>query len=265
MRLFPLTEAPATMFVSMSDAKAIRVGVPWRSLREEREGKREPFDKYLACLRAAGAEPVEVSLAAGAGALQAVAPTLDAVLLPGSSSDVDPAWYHATRHAKCGEADPHREQADFALLDHAWAARKPVLAICYGLQSLNVWRGGALVQDIGSEVDKPLLHEWRNRATGNPEPHHAIQIVADSELGRMAAPATEVTVNSSHHQSVKRAGRDLKVTAHAPDGVVEAMEHVADGRWIMAVQWHPERSPGDPLSVALFAGLVGAARTRIAV
>jgi putative glutamine amidotransferase len=249
---------------SMSSDKPIRVGVPWRSLREERENKRPAYDMYLECLRVAGAEPVEVSLAA-AGALQALAPTLDAVLLPGSSNDVDPQWYHTARHDKCGEPDAYREQADFALLDHAWSQRKPVLAICYGLQSLNVWRGGDLIQDIGSHVETPLTHEWRDRAAGNPEPHHPIQIVTDSELGKLAQPAGEVSVNSSHHQSVKRAGRDLKVTAHAPDGVVEALEHVADGRWVMAVQWHPERAPSDPLTVALFSGLVGAARSRATV
>jgi len=246
----------------MASDKAIRVGVPWRSLREEKENRRGPYDKYLACLRTAGAAPVEVSLA---GELQAILPSLDAVLLPGSSNDVDPQWYHAARHPQCGEPDAYREQADFALLDHAWSARKPVLAICYGLQSLNVWRSGGLVQDIASEIDKPLEHEWRDRAAGHPEPHHAMQIVKDSELGRLAQPATEVTVNSSHHQSVKRAGRDLKITAHAPDGVVEALEHIADGRWVVAVQWHPERAPTDPLSVALFSGLVGAARSRIPV
>ncbi len=240
----------------MANGRAIRVGVPWRSLREEKENQRGPYDKYLECLRAAGAEPREVSLAGGAAALQALLPMLDAVLLPGSSSDVDPQWYHTARHEKCGESDPYREQADFALLDHAWAERKPVLAICYGLQSLNVWRGGGLIQDIESDVEKPLMHEWRGRAAGNPEPHHAIQIVKDSELGRLAQPASEVTVNSSHHQSVKRAGRDLKITAHAPDGVVEALEHVGDGRWLLAVQWHPERAPRDPLTQALFSEFV---------
>lgn len=236
----------------MGTEKPIRVGVPWRSLREEKDNRRGPYDKYLECLRQAGAEPVEVSLAASAGGVQAVAPTLAAVLLPGSSNDVDPNWYHAARHPQCGEPDPYREQADFALLDHAWANGKPVLCICYGLQSLNVWRGGTLFQDIASEVEKPLVHEWRDRASGNPEPHHAIQIVKESELGRLAQPAGEVTVNSSHHQSVRRAGRDLTVTAHAPDGVVEAVEHVADGRWVVAVQWHPERAPQDPLTRALF-------------
>ena len=238
-----------------------RVGVPWRCWNEEKQNRRGPYDKYLACLRAAGAEPVEVSLEGRAVLL--LAPTLDAVLLPGSSNDVDPQWYHTTRHAQCGEPDPYREQTDFALLDHAWAARKPVLAICYGLQSLNVWRGGHLIQDIASEVETPLLHEWRNRESGAPEPHHAMQIVADSALGKLAAPAGEVTVNSSHHQSVKRAGRDLKVTAHAPDGVVEALEHVADGRWLVAVQWHPERAAADPLTQALFAALVATAKRSV--
>lgn len=247
----------------MLSTKPMRVGVPWRSLREEKENKRGAYDKYMACLCAAGAEPVEISLAAGAGAVQSIVPTLDAVLLPGSASDVDPHWYHAARQPQCADADPHREQADFALLDHAWAAQKPVLAICYGLQSLNVWRGGTLVQDIASGVERPLPHEWRDRATGAPEPHHPIQIVRDSELGRLAQPAHEVTVNSSHHQAVLRAGRDLKITAHAPDGVIEALEHVAGGRWVLAVQWHPERAPEESLTIALFASLVRVARARV--
>ena len=251
------------MLNSMVNHKAVKVGVPWRSAAEERANRRGPYDKYLACVRETGAEPVEVSLAGGAGALQAVMPTLDAVLLPGSSNDVDPQWYHAPRHALCAEPDPYREQADFALLDHAWAERKPVLAICYGMQSLNVWRGGSLVQDITSEVDKPLLHEWRDRQSGAPEPHHTIQIVRESALGKLAHPAGEVTINSSHHQAVKRAGRDLQITAHAPDGVAEAMEHIADGRWFLAAQWHPERAPEDPLTRAIFQAFVAVAQARV--
>jgi putative glutamine amidotransferase len=247
------------MTISMGREKSIRVGVPWRSLREEKENRRGSYDKYLECLRAAGAVPEEVSLA-GAGALQALLPALDAVLLPGSSHDLDPQWYHSARHPQCAAPDAYREQADFALLDHAWATGKPVLAICYGLQSLNVWRGGDLIQDIASTVETPLTHAWHDRASGTPEPHHAIQIVADCDLARLAAPAGEVTVNSSHHQSIRRAGRGLKITAHAPDGVVEACEHVAEGRWLMGVQWHPERAPDDPLTRALFASFMNVAR-----
>ncbi len=261
----------------MANEKAIRVGVLWRTSREEAEGKRGAYQKYLDCVRAAGGEPVEVSLSLSREKLAELARSLDAFVLPGSPADVDPQWYHAPRHPQCAEPDSAREQADFALLDHAFAERKPVLAICYGVQSLNVWLGGTLVQDIASELDTELKHDW-DRKSGEPEPFHGIQIENGTKLAQLAgthrsawvapggatsddtshAPTpnlNEAQVNSSHHQAIHRVGRGLRVSAHSLDGVIEAVEWTQGEHWVVGVQWHPERMRADALTRALFAGL----------
>jgi putative glutamine amidotransferase len=242
----------------MTGERTIRVGVPWRTAAEEAAGKRDAYQKYLDCVRAAGGEPVELSLSLGREKLAEVARQLDAFVLPGSPADVDPQWYHAARHPQTAEADARREQTDFALYDHAFAERKPALAICYGVQSLNVWLGGTLVQDIAGELDTDIRHDW-DRKSGAPEPHHKIRIEPETELGRLAG-ARELAVNSSHHQAIQRWGRGLRIGAQAPDAVIEAVELASAGHWVMGVQWHPERAPEDDLTRALFDALVAAAR-----
>lgn len=245
------------MIDSMSE-KAIRVGVPWRTAAEEAAGKRDAYQKYLDCVRAAGGEPVELSLGMSRERLAEVARQLDAFVLPGSPADVDPQWYHAPRHPQTADADPRREQTDFTIYDHAFAERKPLLAICYGVQSLNVWLGGTLVQDIASELDTDIKHDWEKKS-GEPEPHHKIRIEPETELGRLAG-ARELMVNSSHHQSIQRWGRGLRMGAQSPDAVIEAVELASPGHWVMGVQWHPERAPKDELTKALFDALVAAGR-----
>jgi putative glutamine amidotransferase len=252
------------MIVSMAGEKPIRLGVPWRTLEEEHAGRRGNYSNYLRAIEAAGGTPVEISLSLPRQKLDLLAASLDAFVLPGSPADVDPQWYHAPRHAMCANADRRREETDFAVLDHAFAQRKPVLAICYGVQSLNVYLGGTLIQDLASLWDAPLKHD-RDRERGEADPRHLIRIEARTELARLAGEA-EVEVNSSHHQAIDRPGRGLRVTAHAPDGVIEAVERTGDkpeiptGHWVVGVQWHPERLPGDKLTHALFAGLLAASR-----
>lgn len=236
-----------------------RVGIPFRTLREERAGDRSRYDTYVDAVRRAGGEPVEVSLELAQADLSGLARALDAVVLPGSPSDVDPTKYGAPRHAKCAEADADRERTDFELLKNAFDEHKPVLAICYGIQTLNVFLGGSLVQDIGSELQTTIQHQWIGRKNGTPEPFHAARVERDSRLFGLAKTA-EVRVNSSHHQSVLTPGRNLRVTAVAPDGVIEAVEWTGDRNWVTGVQWHPERMVDtDALALALFRGLVAAA------
>ena len=163
-----------------------------------------------------------------------------------------PSLYKAGAHPECAISDPRREATDFALLEHALAKRLPVLAICYGIQSLNIFLGGTLIQDIATEVSTQVGHEWNGRSTGAPEPSHVIRIEVDSRLGRLAGAIKE-RVNSSHHQSVLEPGRNLRIVARASDGVVEAIEWIDDSNWILGVQWHPERTTGtSALSQALF-------------
>jgi len=237
-----------------------RVGLPYRMRKEELSGDFAKLEPYIASLRAAGAEPVVLSLGLAAEHLGKIASTLDAILLTGSPADVDPSRFRAARHSASADPDPHRERTDWALLEHAFAEQKPVLAICYGIQSLNVFLRGSLVQDIPSELSTSIAHETED-AEPAPEVFHTTRIDLDSKLSRMDGASEEVRVNSSHHQSVLEAGRDLRIVSRAPDGVVEAVEWTGDNNWVVGVQWHPERmSGGDPLAQSLFRELVQAAR-----
>lgn len=237
-----------------------RVGIPYRTRKEDLASERKAYDMYVEAVRQASGEPVEVPLGLATPELMEVARTLDAVVLPGSPADVDPAKYGEARHPKCAEADPDRERTDFALLEDAFGKQKPVLAICYGIQSLNAFLGGSLIQDIPSEVDTTIRHEWKGRGLGVPEPFHIVRVEQCSRLFELAR-AAEIRVNSSHHQSIRKPGRHLSVTATAPDGVLEAVEWTGDGNWVTGVQWHPERMvEADALARALFKSLVEAAR-----
>jgi putative glutamine amidotransferase len=252
------------MAVSMSDQNHLRprVGVPWRTAQEEAGNNRPKIDKYLRAVARAGGEPVLVSLLLSPGELKHRAAELDAFLLTGSPADVDPAHFRATRHPATVEADTARERTDFALLEHALGRGKPVLAICYGVQSLNVFLGGSLIQDIPSELGSKICHSPEEDETPGGAEHADAMHGAQFDAGRVLelSGAPRATVNSSHHQSVKEPGRGLRITAHAPDGVVEAVEWTGDTNWVVGVQWHPERMPGQALSQALFRDLVTAAR-----
>jgi putative glutamine amidotransferase len=240
-----------------------RVGIPYRTRNEELRGDRAKFDKYFQAVRSAGGEPVEVSLSLSSDELKKLESTLDAIVLTGSPADVNPSLYGVERNPASAEADPDRERTDFALLEHAFAHAKPVLAICYGTQSLNVFLGGTLIQDIPSEVHTEIQHPWSNRDKGAPEPFHAARIEPGSRLSELAA-TNEVQVNSSHHQSVLKPGRNLRIVARAEDGVIEGVEWTGDSNWVTGVQWHPERRvESDPLAQRLFGSLVAAAGKKI--
>jgi putative glutamine amidotransferase len=235
-----------------------RVGIPYRTRKEELSHKRDAYDKYVAAVRDAGAEPVEISLLLTPAELLKLAGELDALVLPGSPADVEPSRFHAARHSKCAESDPDRERTDFALLDHAISGLKPVLAICYGVQSMNVFLGGSLIQDVPSETNTKIQHAWTGHQ--GPEPHHSIALDSGSRLAQLAG-ANEVQVNSSHHQAVLEPGENLRIVSRAPDGVIEAVEWSGDSNWITGVQWHPERMvAGDQLARTLFRELVAASR-----
>jgi putative glutamine amidotransferase len=238
-----------------------RVGVPYRTRNEEVTGLSVKLERYLEAVRQAGAEPVPVSMLLSADELRRLAQTLDGVVLTGSPADVDPAHYGAGRQPECNDPDPDRDRTDFTLLEHAFAEHKPVLAICFGIQSLNVFLGGTLIQDIPAEVGTTIEHEWE-REKGAPETFHAARIEPGSQLAQLAG-SSEARVNSSHHQSVKDLGRGLRIAARAPDGVIEAVEWTRDSNWVMGVQWHPERMAAtDALAQSLFRSLVAAAATR---
>jgi putative glutamine amidotransferase len=245
--------------MSPDPLRSPRVGIPYRTRNEELTGDFGKIESYVSAVRMAGGEPVIISLGRSREELKKLVGTLDAVVLSGSPADVDPSLFHALRHPKTNHADPYRDRTDFALLEYAFAEQKPVLAICFGIQSLNVFLGGSLVQDIPSEIGAAVEHEWEDEQ-GAPETFHPIRIDRDSMLARIAG-AKEVRVNSSHHQSVFEPGRNLRIVARSKDQVVEAVEWTGDSNWVMGVQWHPERMvEKDALAQSLFRTLIGAAR-----
>ncbi|MBZ5659757.1 MAG: gamma-glutamyl-gamma-aminobutyrate hydrolase family protein [Acidobacteriia bacterium] len=239
-----------------------RIGVPWRTAAEEAANQRSKIDRYLRAVEQAGGEAVLLSLVATPADLKRQAENLDAFMLSGSPADLDPAHFGAKRHPATADADAARERTDFTLLEHALSSGKPVLAICYGIQSLNVFLGGSLVQDIPTELGTKICHSPEEDelpdGTETPDMIHGAQIDEGRVRKLSAAPLAEV--NSWHHQSILEPGLGLRVTARSADGVVEAVEWTIDENWVVGVQWHPERMPEDGLAQALFRDLLQAAR-----
>ncbi|HKM80084.1 MAG TPA: gamma-glutamyl-gamma-aminobutyrate hydrolase family protein [Candidatus Acidoferrum sp.] len=236
-----------------------RIGIPWRTSQEEADGKLPKIRYYMEAVSAAGGEPILVSLA-HPETLKGQLQGLDGFVLPGSPADVEPGEYGAVNHGKSAPADLPRERTDRAILSHAIESRKPVLAICYGCQLLNVYLGGTLIQDLRSETGTNIAHRKKDVVPEPPkDPQHEVCFTADSQLARLAG-ATHAVVNSSHHQSIERPGRNLRVTGQAEDGIVESVEWTGDANWVVGVQWHPERMPGDALARKLFEEFVAAAQ-----
>jgi putative glutamine amidotransferase len=235
-----------------------KVGIPWRTSAEEAAVNLAKVKNYQEAVSAAGGEPVLLSLQ-HLDELADALPALDAFVLPGSPADVNPAEYGAVNRGKSEPADIPREETDRAILKHAFREKKPVLAICYGCQILNVYLGGTLIQDLREETDTPIAHT-RHDIVPQPEadPVHPAEFAQNSKLAKIAA-GIEASINSSHHQAVERVGKNLQVTAHAPDGTIEAIEWTGDANWIVGVQWHPERMFGDDFSEKLFREFIAAA------
>jgi putative glutamine amidotransferase len=236
-----------------------RIGIPWRTSQEEAEGNLPKIRGYMEAVREAGGEPILLSLA-HPETLEGQLRGLDGFVLPGSPKDVEPSEYGGVNHGKCAPADLPREQTDRAVLSHALESRKPVLAICYGCQLLNVFLGGTLVQDVRSETGTDIPHRKKDVVPEPPrDPQHEVRFAADSQLAKLAG-ATRAVVNSSHHQAIEKPGRNLRVTGQAEDGIVESVEWTGDANWVVGVQWHPERMPGDALASKLFEEFVAAAQ-----
>lgn len=190
---------------------------------------------YLESLRRAGGDPVEVG---GDETPAAIVARAGGILLTGGG-DVDPALYGEAPHPSYDAAEPGRDAFEIALARAAIEADVPLLAICRGMQVVNVAGGGTLVQDIPSEIAGALTHSIT-------EPRfaiaHEVWVTKGSRLWTIMADKLDgesLQVNSRHHQAVRRAADGFEVTATAPDGVIEAMERPAS-RFCLAVQWHPE-------------------------
>jgi putative glutamine amidotransferase len=217
--------------------------------------------QYEYAVREAGGEPVIIDVNAELSVIAQKVKTCDGVLLPGSPADVDPEKYGAVRHPTTAPPDNLRDNTDELLLQDAYNMRKPIFGICYGLQSLNVWRTGTLEQNVPRSVN----HEAGKAVVEA----HQIQIDPSSKLAailRSAGTLPEgaeptIPVNSSHHQAAAIVGDGLRLVAWSlSDGVKEAIEGIADDHFVVCVQWHPERTyDADAASRALFQAFVHAA------
>ena len=239
----------------------VKIGIPVPTSGDlEYNGKAGP--QYTDAVRQAGGEVILLPLTPDLSALGALARKCDGFVLPGSPADVDPALYGEAPHEATAPADPAREACDLRLLEHAAIQDKPVLAICYGAQRMNVWRGGSLVQDL---APLPVNHE----AGSSVAVPHSVWVAPQSLLAGLISAAEAPTdgdfrrlpVNSSHHQAISAPGEDLAVVARSvEDGVIEAVEGRIGAAAMIGVQWHPERSTTlSAASRALFTWLVAEA------
>lgn len=212
---------------------------------------------YVRAVEAAGGEAVIIPLKSSPEEIARTITSCAAALLPGSKADVDPQKYSSEKRPETAPPDQLRDAADELLLQDAYNLRKPVFGICYGLQSLNVWRTGTLVQHIESSV--------KHSAGSKVGIAHRVAVAPDSHLAReifRGQSETDIPVNSSHHQSAEVVGDGLRAVARCPeDGVIEAIEGTTPEHYVLAVQWHPERTfEQDRASGDLFRAFVQAAR-----
>ena len=190
---------------------------------------------YVTALERAGLIPLIVPPLSGEDAAASVLDSVSGLVLTGGE-DVDPARYGEQRHEKVRTVNVARDATEAALVEEARARGTPVLAICRGIQILNVALGGTLVQDIPSQCGTDIDHDEEGARNSRT---HEVTIEPDSLIAR-AVGTEHLSVNSFHHQSVKRVADGMRVTARSPDGVIEGIESTDDDWWVMAVQWHPE-------------------------
>lgn len=245
----------------MTNGGVPRVLIPL-STTADLEYNRACWPQYARAVQEAGGEAVQVHPEAGRSALVRAAGQCEAILLPGSPADLAPERYGHAREEACGRSDEAREACDWTLLEYGDAHAVPLLGVCFGTQSLNVYRGGTLVQDLAC---RPVNHA----AGASVGVAHVAVIEATSTLAgwlsEQEAPTSEgvrrLAINSSHHQAIGVPGEGLHVMGRsAEDGVVEAIEGPPNGRFLLGVQWHPERTTGQSeASRAIFRELVRAA------
>lgn len=230
------------------------IGISTRSQLDGDLSRYTGLATYTRAVDLAGGAPVLIPLGLSDDALRAVFERLDGLLFQGGV-DVHPKEYGENREPDCGEIDELRDATELRLLRWGLAENKPTLGICRGIQMLNVAAGGSLYQDIPAQLPGKLHHA---HVKGNPYAFHAhtIEIDAPSRLAR-ALGATEIAVNSLHHQALKQIAPGFHVTARAPDGIVEAIEPDDPRRPIFAVQFHPEwMVDDDPRMIGIFKSFV---------
>ena len=215
---------------------------------------------YSEAVAAAGGIPLHISLIPDATYIDAVVADLDGVLLPGSDSDVDPFRYGQDPHPKLGTVQPIKDETDLLVIEAVERLNLPLFAICFGMQVLNVARGGTLIQDIGDQVPRAIKHDQ-----GAPRDRwsHGVRLLPDSQIAAVVENE-KLLVNSHHHQAVENVGNNLIPTAWSNDGLIEALEDPRADRYVVAVQWHPELGwERDEASQQLFGSFITAAAQHV--
>lgn len=235
-----------------------RIAVP-EPTSADAEYNRRAWPQFAHALESYGAVAVAIPLRESPAVIAHLASTCCGILLPGSPSDLNPQKYGEEPVPGCAPPDPAREAVDELLLQDAFNLYKPIFGVCYGLQSLNVWRGGSLVQHLNGAG---ALHD----RDGEPHLAHSVTVANGSLLDAataVRAPGDELTVNSSHHQAVGNPGDGLGIVARSSiDGVIEALEGHNDQHYVLGVQWHPERTfGGDAASRRLFEAFVESSKS----
>ena len=222
--------------------------------------------QYLHALIAAGATPIVIPLHETPQRVAKILSTVQGILLPGSPADIDPQKYGESSTPHTAPPDNPRAAVDELLLQDAFNLHKPIFAICQGLQSLNTWLNGALIQDVPSQIGAAVNHAPDRTVLEA----HPVQITPNTRLAALVPPtdpaaesdpaqfraprearlpcplhetASRLCVNSSHHQAIRTLGDNLIVSAISPeDGIIEAVELASPNHFVLAVQWHPERT-----------------------
>lgn len=215
------------------------------------------YARNAKAIASAGGLPIYIPTGLDEATLRAIYERVDAVLIPGGP-DVDPSAYGQEPHPLTLAIDRLRDELELTLARWSVQDDRPLFGICRGHQVINVALGGTLVQDIPSQIGTPLTHDQDD----NLPRHNRLHEVTIDSGSRLAAilGATRLSVNSLHHQSVQQPAPGALITAHAPDGVIEALE-IPDRRFALSVQWHPEDLyEGDEMQQALFRSFIDAAR-----
>lgn len=213
---------------------------------------------YLAAVQEAGGVPIPLPPQLGDQSLLELADRLDGLLLTGGG-DLDPAAFGEPPHPTLYEVVSARDTLEITLVRRFMEARRPILAICRGIQVLNVALGGSLYQDVASDPGTEIAHQ---QSGPRDQPAHPVKVVPGSLLERVLG-SEELEVNSMHHQGVKALGRGLLPVAFAPDAIIEGVE-LDDpdlSHFVLGVQWHPEELVArDPTARRLFRAFVDASR-----
>lgn len=269
-----------------------------QSVQDSAAYNQRSLPQYLHALYSAGATPIPIPLHESPQRVARILATVQGILLPGSPADIDPEKYGEGRHPKTEPPDPARTAVDELLLQDAFNLHKPIFAICQGLQSLNTWCGGTLIQDIPDQISLTVDHApgrtvfeahplevtentrlaalipnsdaSENLESGQPEGAPRVEGLAfriphpaDPSAQPLREDLRHLWVNSSHHQAIRIPGDNLVISARSPqDNVIEAVELASPSHFVVAVQWHPERTYNQSaFSRNLFAAFVQAAQS----